>query len=106
LHRAICSVLPVHRAYLLCALTNGIEELDARIFGLLAAELRVGTMEASRGLGVARGTVQARLAKPEQQGVVRGYGPEVDPARMGSPVLAFAFLQITQGLLAEAAPSG
>ena len=83
-------------------LTSGIDELDARILGLLAAEPRVGIMEASRRLGVARGTVQARLAKLEQQGVVRGYGPEVDPARMGYPVLAFVFLQIAQGRLAEA----
>jgi DNA-binding Lrp family transcriptional regulator len=83
-------------------LTSGIDELDARILGLLAAEPRVGIMEASRRLGVARGTVQARLAKLEQHGVVRGYGPEVDPARIGYPVLAFVFLQITQGQLAEA----
>src|SRR3954453_724881 len=59
-------------------------------------------MEASRRLGVARGTVQARLAKLEERGVVRGYGPEVDPARLGYPVLAFVFLQIAQGRLKEA----
>src|SRR3954470_17182144 len=59
-------------------------------------------MEASRRLGVARGTVQARLAKLEERGVVKGYGPEVDPGRMGYPVLAFVFLQIAQGRLAEA----
>src|SRR5919197_3338195 len=100
--RAICSVLPIQRAYRLYMLTSGIDELDARILALLAAEPRVGIMEASRRLGVARGTVQARLAKLEQQGVVRGYGPEVDPACLGYPVLAFVFLQITQGRLAEA----
>jgi DNA-binding Lrp family transcriptional regulator len=83
-------------------LTSGIDELDARILDLLAAEPRVGIMEASRRLGVARGTVQARLARLERQGVVRGYGPEVDPARLGYPVLAFVFLQITQGRLTEA----
>src|SRR4051812_27252305 len=59
-------------------------------------------MEASRRLGVARGTVQARLAKLEERGVVRGYGPEVDPARLGYPLAAFVFLQIAQGRLAEA----
>jgi DNA-binding Lrp family transcriptional regulator len=83
-------------------LTSGIDELDARIIGLLGAEPRIGIMEASRRLGVARGTVQARLLKLEQRGVVRGYGPEVDPARMGYPVLAFVLLQITQGRLTEA----
>jgi DNA-binding Lrp family transcriptional regulator len=83
-------------------LTSRIDELDARLLTLLRDEPRIGLMEASRRLGVARGTVQARLAKLEERGVVKGFGPEVDPARMGYPVLAFVFLQIAQGRLAEA----
>src|SRR6476469_5070160 len=83
-------------------LTSPIDELDARLIGLLRDEPRLGLMEASRRLGVARGTVQARLAKLEERGVVRGYGPEVDPGRLGYPVLAFVFLQIAQGRLTEA----
>jgi DNA-binding Lrp family transcriptional regulator len=38
-----------------------IDGLDAALIELLAAEPRVGVLEASRRLGVARGTVQARL---------------------------------------------
>jgi DNA-binding Lrp family transcriptional regulator len=83
-------------------LISALDDLDARIIALLTAEPRIGNMEVSRRLGVARGTVQARLAKLEERGVVRGHGPEVDPARMGYPVLAFVFLQITQGRLEEA----
>jgi DNA-binding Lrp family transcriptional regulator len=83
-------------------LTSEIDELDARLIDLLTAEPRIGIMEAARRLGVARGTVQARLAKLEDRGVIRGHGPEVDPGRMGYPVLAFVFLQITQGQLTEA----
>jgi len=82
--------------------TSGIDELDARLLELLRAEPRLGLMEASRRLGVARGTVQARLAKLEERGVVRGFGPDVDPARLGYPLLAFVFLQIAQGRLTEA----
>ncbi|MCW3065371.1 MAG: Lrp/AsnC family transcriptional regulator [Solirubrobacterales bacterium] len=89
-------------AYLLAMLTSEIDELDARIIDLLSTEPRIGIMEASRRLGVARGTVQARLAKLDERGVIRGHGPEVDPGRMGYPVLAFVFLQITQGQLKEA----
>ena len=37
-----------------------IDELDARLIELLAAEPRVGVLEASRRLGVARGTVAAQ----------------------------------------------
>jgi DNA-binding Lrp family transcriptional regulator len=83
-------------------LTSTIDDLDHRLIALLREEPRLGLMEASRRLGVARGTVQARLAKLEERGVVRGYGPEVDPARLGYPVLAFVFLQIAQGRLKEA----
>jgi DNA-binding Lrp family transcriptional regulator len=83
-------------------LTSQIDELDARLLTLLRDEPRIGLMEASRRLGVARGTVQARLAKLEERGVVKGFGPEVDPGRMGYPVLAFVFLQIAQGRLSEA----
>ena len=83
-------------------LTSSIDALDARLITLLRDEPRIGLMEASRRLGVARGTVQARLAKLEDRGVVKGFGPEVDPARMGYPVLAFVFLQIAQGRLSEA----
>jgi DNA-binding Lrp family transcriptional regulator len=83
-------------------LTSEIDELDARIIDLLSAEPRIGIMEVSRRLGVARGTVQARLTKLDERGVIRGHGPDVDPARMGYPVTAFVFLQITQGRLTEA----
>jgi DNA-binding Lrp family transcriptional regulator len=83
-------------------LTSEIDGLDAQLLGLLRAEPRIGLMEASRRLGVARGTVQARLAKLEDRGVVRSFGPEVDPARMGYPLTAFVFLQITQGRLSDA----
>jgi len=38
-----------------------IDRLDAALIELLTAEPRVGVLEASRRLGVARGTVQARL---------------------------------------------
>jgi DNA-binding Lrp family transcriptional regulator len=79
-----------------------IDDLDARLIALLRDEPRLGLMEASRRLDVARGTVQARLQKLEASGIVKGHGPEIDPARLGYPVLAFVFLQIAQGLLKEA----
>ena len=68
----------------------------------LRAEPRVGLLEISRRLGVARGTVQARLAKLEQRGVITGYGPEVEPAKMGYPIAAFVFVELNQGRLADA----
>ena len=75
----------------------GIDRLDGRLLELLAEEPRIGVLEASRRLGVARGTVQARLDRLQASGVIRGLGPDVDPAALGYPVTAFATLEIRQG---------
>jgi DNA-binding Lrp family transcriptional regulator len=73
-----------------------IDQLDVAIIELLAAEPRVGVLEASRRLGVARGTVQARLDRMRNHGVITGYGPDVDPAALGYEVTAFITLEIRQ----------
>lgn len=83
-------------------MTSLVDELDARLIALLRDAPRIGLMEVARRLGVARGTVQARLGKLTDRGVVTGFGPDLDPARMGYPLMAFVFLQITQGRLAQA----
>jgi DNA-binding Lrp family transcriptional regulator len=72
------------------------DALDARLIELLAAEPRVGVLEASRRLEVARGTVQARLDRLHARGVVTGYGPEVDPVALGYRVTGFVTLEIRQ----------
>jgi DNA-binding Lrp family transcriptional regulator len=75
---------------------GAIDRLDAALIELLATEPRVGVLEASRRLGVARGTVQARLDRLQDRGVITGYGPEVDPAALGYEVTAFITLEIRQ----------
>lgn len=76
---------------------SSLDGLDARIVQLFATEPRVGVLEASRRLGVARGTVQARLDRLEARGVITGWAPTLDPAALGFPVTAFATLEISQG---------
>jgi DNA-binding Lrp family transcriptional regulator len=73
-----------------------IDELDAALIELLTAEPRVGMLEASRRLGVARGTVQARLDRMQSRGVITGYGPDIDPAALGYGVTAFVTLELRQ----------
>jgi DNA-binding Lrp family transcriptional regulator len=73
-----------------------IDELDGRLIELLRAEPRVGVLEASRRLRVARGTVQARLDRMQARGVITGYGPDIDPAAVGYGVMAFVTLEIRQ----------
>ena len=76
---------------------DSIDDLDGRLIRLLAEEPRIGVLECSRRLQVARGTVQARLDRLQAKGVISGFGPEVDPAAIGYPVTAFATLEISQG---------
>jgi DNA-binding Lrp family transcriptional regulator len=83
-------------------LTSAIDDLDARLIAELRAHPRLGLLEISRRLGVARGTVQARLSKLEDRGVVVGYGPEIEPSELGHAIQAFVMLELTQGRLAEA----
>lgn len=82
--------------------TSPIDALDGRLLALLREEPRIGIAEAARRLAVARGTVQARLERLRERGILTGFGPEVDPAKLGYPILAFVFLEISQGRLTEA----
>jgi DNA-binding Lrp family transcriptional regulator len=74
-----------------------VDGLDAQLLALFAAEPRIGVLEASRRLGVARGTVQARLDRLVRRGVIRSLAPTLDPAALGYPVTAFCTLEIRQG---------
>jgi DNA-binding Lrp family transcriptional regulator len=74
-----------------------VDELDAELVALLAESPRLGVLESSRRLGVARGTVQARLDRLRRDGVITGFGPDLDPAALGYAVTAFVTLEIVQG---------
>ena len=80
-------------------LTSGIDELDARLIQGLAETPRAGIMELARQLGVARGTVQARLDKLQRRTVITGFGPDLSLHELGYQVLAFTTLEIAQGRL-------
>jgi DNA-binding Lrp family transcriptional regulator len=73
-----------------------VDDLDRRLLALFAADPRIGVLQASRELGVARGTAQARLDKLASSGVVTGWGPELSPEALGFPVTAFLTLEIRQ----------
>jgi DNA-binding Lrp family transcriptional regulator len=78
-----------------------VDPLDARLIRAMAETPRAGVMELARQLGVARGTVQARLEKLQRRGIVTGFSPDVDLRAMGYGVLAFVTLEIAQGRLAD-----
>lgn len=71
-----------------------VDKLDADLIALLAAEPRLGVFEASRRLGVARGTVQARLDRLQRSGTVRDFAPTIDTELLGYPVTAFVTAEL------------
>jgi len=74
-----------------------LDDLDCRLLREFTAHPRLSVLEASRRLGVARGTVQARLERLERDGVISAWGPRLAPAAMGYAVTAFVTLEIRQG---------
>lgn len=80
-------------------LRPALDILDGRLIAALAEAPRSGVLELARRLGVARGTVQARIDKLLARGVITGFGPDIDPEAMGYEVLAFTTLEISQGRL-------
>lgn len=79
------------------SMTGAVDDLDGRLLELLDQDPHIGVLGASRSLGVARGTVQARLDKMVARGVIASFAPVVDPAAVGYPVMAFTTLEIRQG---------
>ncbi|WP_116215014.1 Lrp/AsnC family transcriptional regulator [Streptomyces olivoreticuli] len=76
-----------------------VDTLDAKILRLLLEQPRTSVREYARVLGIARGTLQARLDRLERDGVITATGPRLSPAALGHPVLAFVHIEVTQGHL-------
>jgi DNA-binding Lrp family transcriptional regulator len=81
--------------------TTPIDELDASLLHALHDTPRAGVLELARRLRVARGTVQARMDRLHQRGIVTGFGPDLDVVALGFGVLAFTTLEIAQGRLLD-----
>jgi DNA-binding Lrp family transcriptional regulator len=76
-----------------------IDRLDARLLHLLSRDSRMGVGGLATTVGVARNTVQARLRRLTESGVLRGFRPDIDLSAAGLGVEAFLALEIDQGEL-------
>ena len=83
----------------LLMLPSGIDALDAKLIQAMCETPRAGVMELARQLSMARGTVQARLDKLQNRGIISGFDPDLDLQAMGYEVLAFVSLEYAQGRL-------
>lgn len=80
-----------------------LDDIDFALLESLAEHPQIGILETSRRIHVARATVQARLRKLEQAGVIAGYQPHLDVAAAGFGVQCFVQLQTAQGELDKVA---
>lgn len=73
-----------------------MDRLDYRIVELFTAEPGTSVLQAARDLGVARPTIQARLNRMREQGLLKDILPKLESGPMGFPVRAITTLQIDQ----------
>ena len=74
-----------------------LDAIDLRLLDVLRRAPHAAVTELAGTVGIARGTVYSRIDRLEREGVVTGYGPDIDSVRAGLSVLAFTVLEIAQG---------
>ncbi len=74
-----------------------LDEVDQALIRHLRRSPGIAKVELARRVGVARNTVQMRMARLVDRGVITGHGPDVDRHGAGYPVLALVTLTIAQG---------
>lgn len=82
-------------------LPRALDETDLLLIAALRREPRASHALLARTTDIARGTVYSRLDRLEREGVITGYGPDIDQTKAGLGVLAFCTLEIAQGSLDE-----
>lgn len=78
-----------------------LDDLDRAILGHLNQDARKSFREIARGLGVSISTVSGRVRHMEEQGIIRGYIPLLDPAPLGLGVPVVIGLRISHGKTLE-----
>jgi len=78
---------------------SNLDDLDLAILDAMHDYPRAGVLELSRHTKVARATVQSRIRRMEESGVIAGYRPEIDIGAAGFDVQAYVTLEISQGAL-------
>ncbi|HEY5877456.1 MAG TPA: Lrp/AsnC family transcriptional regulator [Nakamurella sp.] len=69
-----------------------LEELDARIAAVLAADGRCSYTDLAEKVGLSVSAVHQRVRRLEKRGVIRGYTAQIDSEQIGLPLTAFVSL--------------
>ncbi|WP_435126693.1 Lrp/AsnC family transcriptional regulator [Actinacidiphila sp. bgisy144] len=76
-----------------------IDQLDVEILARLTENARTGIAEIAAALGVSRATVQIRMRRLENEGILLGFQPIINLPAVGIPLQALVSLEVDQRLL-------
>jgi Lrp/AsnC family leucine-responsive transcriptional regulator len=62
---------------------RGIDEVNRKLLGELQDDARLSVAELGRRVGLSSPAVAERLARLEDEGVIKGYRAEIDPRALG-----------------------
>ncbi|MFD6859348.1 Lrp/AsnC family transcriptional regulator [Rhodococcus sp. NPDC060090] len=80
-----------------------VDPIDAKILTALTAEPRATVIALADATGLSRNTVQARLSKLEQRGVLHSFERRIDPSALGYPLTAYILTNVAQRKLSQIA---
>lgn len=80
-----------------------LDAVDIALLTALTEHPRAGDLELSRRTRVARATVQSRLRRLMEAGIIADWDPTLDVVAAGFEVQAYVSLEIAQGALDEVA---
>lgn len=78
-----------------------INHQDQKLLSLLRANARASVSELARKLDLSRSTVQNRIARLENRGVIRGYSVELGESYLAAQVEAHVSIKVHQKLTAR-----
>ncbi|WP_422924742.1 Lrp/AsnC family transcriptional regulator [Singulisphaera sp. PoT] len=70
-----------------------IDEIDRQLLNFLQADARISNAELARRVGMAPSGVLERVKKLEERGLIRGFEARLDARKLGSGLVAFAFVK-------------
>ena len=71
-----------------------MDRLDKRILHVLQEEGRIPVIELSERVGLSPTPCARRIARLEADGVIRGYGAQLDQTALGLPLTVFVFVEL------------
>ena len=78
-----------------------LDPLGWKLLKDLQADARISFAQLGRRVGLSTPAVAERVRRMEDEGIIRAYRAEIDPARVGLPITAFIRMSIVGNVLAK-----